>query len=446
MGGSLPARCRASAKPEQAPPRSRFAAPAVPWYAGGVPRFEPFAGWRYNPDQVALSDVVAPPYDVINETQRADLRARSPYNSVRIELPDADVGASLDPYQAAARRLADWQRLGVLRRDPTPALYGYQTTYRDPRGRARRTAGVIGALGLEPASTEGVFPHEHTTPKAKSDRLALIEATELNTSPIWGLSLAKGLMDGLEPPADDLGVVDEDGVRHHLWPIADPSDVDRLTTAISAAPVVIADGHHRFDTALTYRRQRAATADAGVAADIQAQADDRAGYDAVMALVVELTEDQLSVQGIHRLITGLPADLDLPAALERHFELAPTNSGATILDAMADSGALGLLTPAGAWLLTPRPETDTAAGADLDSRRLEVALAALPTHEVVYQHGFDEAAGAVAGGRAQAAVLLRPVTVEQIAVTARGGERMPPKTTFFWPKPRTGFVFRDVRD
>ncbi|MDQ6613616.1 MAG: DUF1015 domain-containing protein [Actinomycetota bacterium] len=397
-----------------------------------MPRFEPFRGLRYDPDRVPLARVVAPPYDVISPDERMALQAQSPYNSVRIELPDEDPG--LDRYEAAARRIADWRAEGILRQDITERLYGYRMTYLDEAGHRRRTIGVIGALGLEPPGTAGIFPHERTTPKAKSDRLQLLQATRVNTSPIWGLSLARGLSEALESPVRFDRVTDAEGIEHELWPIIDPAAIAWISQAVSDAPVVIADGHHRFETALNYQGQRRA-----------AGADSPGSQDSVMALVVELAEDQLSVQAIHRLIGGLPADFDLVGALGGYFELTPTEApDATILERMAGNDSLALVTPGGTWLLHPRPETTAAARQDLDSSRLEVALAALPEHELVYQHHWDLASGAVDRGEAQAAVLLRPVTVEQIASTGRGGERMPPKSTFFWPKPRTGFVFREV--
>jgi hypothetical protein len=161
--------------------------------------------------------------------------------------------------------------------------------------------------------------------------------------------------------------------------------------------------------------------------------------------VVELTEEQLSVRPIHRLLNGLPEGVDLSAALEPFFEVfADDGPIDAITTRMADAGALALVTSAGTWLLRPRPETEAAAEADLDSSRLDVALAALPAHELTFQHGWDLAAAAVDKGDAQAAVLLRPATVEQIHETGHAGLRMPPKTTFFHPKPRTGLVFRSV--
>ena len=298
-----------------------------------MPRFEPFAGLRYDPERVRLAEVVAPPYDVISPDEQRALQARSPYNSVRIELPDAPAGA--DPYQAAAQRIAAWEAEGILRREEAPSLYGYRMSYVDAAGRDRETVGVIGALGLSPSGAAGIFPHERTTPKAKSDRLQLLQATRVNTSPIWGLSLAKGLSDLLVPRPDvDQGVTDADGVHHELWPIADPDAISQITGAVSGAALVIADGHHRFETALTYRsaiRAKAPTvSDAAIAAS-----------DSVMALVVELADEQLSVQGIHRLVSGLPPDLDLVAALAPSFVVTPTDPpDATLLDRMAGAGAL----------------------------------------------------------------------------------------------------------
>ncbi len=164
-----------------------------------------------------------------------------------------------------------------------------------------------------------------------------------------------------------------------------------------------------------------------------------------MALVVELTEEQLTVQAIHRLLVGLPGDFDLPGALEEWFDVTPAEPvDRTILSRMQEAGALAVLTSQQAFLARPRDKVTEAATHDLDSSRLDVALAGLPPHQLIYQHGWDHCAAAVAAGTASAAVLLRPATVGQIAAISRGGVRMPPKTTFFWPKPRTGMVIREL--
>lgn len=392
----------------------------------------------------SLDDVVCPPYDVISESDRAALVGRSPTNVVRLELPSDDVDqledqasgsadGAPDRYETAARLLDAWRDGGVLHRDPVPAFYGYRMTFTDPSGERRQTVGVMGALGLEPPGS-GILPHEETTPKAKTDRLELLRATRANLSPIWGLTPSAGLSklaEAPEHPADHAS--DSDRVLHELWPIIDPGRVDAIRSVVESQPVLIADGHHRFETALNYQRERGA---AGVASDADAF---------VLALIVELSQDQLTVQAIHRLIGDLPAGFDLPSALEEWFDVTPTSPvDRTILTRMEEAGALAILTRAGAWLARPRGSVAAAATHDLDSSRLDVALAAIPHHHLAFQHGWDNCAAAVATGQVNAAVLLRPASVEQIAAIAAGGVRMPPKTTFFWPKPRTGMVIREL--
>jgi uncharacterized protein (DUF1015 family) len=291
---------------------------------------------------------------------------------------------------------------------------------------------VIGALELSTPGTD-ILPHEHTTPKAKSDRLDLLRACRANLSAIWGLSLAKGLTDLLPvdgPPLADL--IDEDGVQHTIWRIDDPAACDAIAAAVAEQPIVVADGHHRYETSLAYKAEReAADGDAGAAGS-------------TMAYVVELVEDELTVHAIHRLLTGLPEDLNLLAALSPWFEDAGSPpSGVPVTAAMAESGCLTLVLPDSEVLLRPRPDA-LAEARDLDSSRLDVALATLPDHQLSFQHGVDNVRAAVASGAAQAGVLLRPATVAQIEATAHGGERMPPKTTFFHPKPKTGLVFREM--
>ena len=399
-----------------------------------MPPFEPFLGLRYSLSHVrALDDVVCPPYDVISDAERAVLVGRSPSNVVRLELPEGDDRPGGDRYEQARVLLDAWRDGGVLTRDAQPAFYGYRMTFTDPGGARRSTVGVIGALGLEKPG-QGILPHEETTPKAKTDRLDLLRATRANLSPIWGLSPGSGLSGHL--PAPDHPVeraTDDDGIVHEVWPITDAEQVSAIRAAVGSQPVLIADGHHRFETALNYQAER------------HAAGEGPGDVDAVMALVVELTGEQLTVQAIHRLLTGLPDGFDLAGALEPWFDVTPTEPvDRTILARMDDAGALAVLTPHQAWLARPRPAVTEAATHDLDSSRLDVALADLPAHQLSFQHGWDNCAAAVAAGHVSAAVLLRPATVEQIAAISRGGVRMPPKTTFFWPKPRTGMVIREL--
>jgi uncharacterized protein (DUF1015 family) len=395
-----------------------------------VAHFEPFAGIRYDLTRSDLGRVIAPPYDVIDEAQRAELVARDPHNAVRIDLPSEADGDRR--YDVSHDLLETWQADGTLVADERPSFTIYRMTAVDDAGVERRTTGVIGALELSPPGTD-ILPHEHTTPKAKSDRLDLLRSCRANLSAIWGLSLAKGLSDLLpvdDPPLAD--VVDEDGVRHTIWRVDDPGACAPIAEAVSDHPIVVADGHHRYETSLLYKGER------------EASDGDPGPARATMAFVVELVEDELTVHAIHRLLTGLPDDVDLVAALAPWFEDAgPPPPGEPVTAAMAAAGCLTLVLPGREVLLRPRPEA-LADARDLDSSRLDVGLAALPAHQLSYQHGVDNVRAAVATGAAQAGVLLRPATVAQIEATAHGGERMPPKTTFFHPKPKTGLVFRGL--
>ena len=391
-----------------------------------MPRFEPFAGLRYDTARVDLSMVVSPPYDVISPEQRSRLVSRHSANAVRIELPEPDHHAGLDRYDSAANQLVRWQDEGILVADPSPSLYAYRMV--SPGGHA--TNGVIGGLGIDDESASSIFPHEQTLPKAKTDRLDLLAATRANLSPIWGLSLTPGFSQTFvrtDPPRCE--AVDSDGIRHQLWVIDDDAVIAAVQEAVADSGVVLADGHHRYETARAYRQGRPGDT----------------GADEVMALVVELSEDQLEVGAIHRALSGLPDGLDLVDAFGSWFDVTragdfdPRTTGA-----LGESGALALVMPSGAWLLSAKDGTAEAAGADLDSSMVALVIAELPDHELTFFNSWSEAVGAVERETAQAVVLMRPVTVDQIAEWARAGRRMPPKTTYFHPKPRTGMVFRPL--
>lgn len=387
-----------------------------------MPRFVSFPGLRYAADRVALADVIAPPYDVIGPAEHEMLEQRSPYNAIHIELARADG----DVYEAANQRLGAWIAEGVVRFDE-PSLYAYEMAGTDEFGVARRSRGVLGALAIGDGD---VLPHEQTTPKAKTDRLDLLRATRTNISPIWVLTesaLSAALADLGAPDAE---ATDDEGIEHRLWVLTGDA-ADRVTKVLAEGPVLVADGHHRFEVAKNYRLERQ-----GV------EGDGPAPHDYVLALAVELVEDQLAVGAIHRLISGASAE-EIRTVIERHFVLTPTDEpDADIGQRMIDAGGLALVTREGTWLAAPTGVTIESATMDLDSSRLDVALAELGETSVVYQHGWRECTEAVRNGEADAAVLLRPATVSQIAAVCHGGDRMPPKTTFFWPKPRTGMVYR----
>jgi uncharacterized protein (DUF1015 family) len=398
-----------------------------------MPRFDAFRGLRYEPALAPIVQVIAPPYDVISPTQRVHLASRHQANSVLVELPEADLTGGRDRYAVATDLFRRWQAKGILVVDPEPSLYPYRMT--DTTGRS--TTGVIGALGLaEPGAESDILPHEQTLPKPKSDRLDLLRATKANLSPIWGLSMADGVTATFDPTDDEpvADAYDDEGVRHELWVLRDPDAVAAACAAIASAPVVLADGHHRYETARAYQAECRA-ADGGLAGP----------YDFVMAFVVELSEDQLTVGAIHRTVSGLPEGYDLVPALAPWFDVVRAGvADHRTIGALADSGSMALVTGGLAYLLLPHADLQEQPGNDLDSNLLAEVLAQLPPHEVTHRHTVQEALEALELGEGQAGFLLRPVTVKQIDEWANDRRRMPPKTTYFSPKPRTGMVFRSL--
>ncbi len=407
-----------------------------------MPDLAPYRGLRYA-DTRTLSAVTAPPYDVIEDDERTALEASDPHNAVRLILPRAsDEG---DAYETAAAALAAWRSSGVLVLDERPTFTVYRMTAARPGGGEHHTLGVIGALGL-PAEHGGgdILPHERTLPKARSDRLALLRATRANLDPIWALTLAPGLTDLLADVPCPNVAIDGAGTRHEFGVIDDPARLEAIRALLATAPAVLADGHHRFETACNYRDE----------------APHAVGAGAIMTLMVELADDQLDVHPIHRLVRGGPA-----AAGELRAALTPTctveamgpNTAAgvvTLVEAMHASGALGLADRDGLAMLLAEPSalerglrSEPEALHGVDAARFDaVVRPALGDATLAYRDDAETVAGVVRAGEADAAVLLRGVSVDQIRVAAAEGIRMPEKTTFFSPKPRTGMVFRSLDD
>jgi uncharacterized protein (DUF1015 family) len=398
-----------------------------------VPSFLPFAGVRYDVAAAGtgLDALTAPPYDVVDEEQRAALEASDAHNAVRLILP-RDGERDGDRYERAARTFAEWSRTGVLRPDPAPRFYGYRMRFTDAHGRARHTHGVIGALALPEAGAPDVLPHERTLPKAKSDRLSLLQATRVNGDPIWVLSLADGLT-ALLADATPLGSCrDPDGAVHELAAIDDAATVASISATVAQSPVVLADGHHRFETACTYRdEQRAGGRDPG-------------GASAIMTLVVELADDELCIEPIHRLI-DMPNGVDVRDRLGDVFDVRPagpvTSEAVESLEAdMRVHHALGLVDAKGLALAVPRGAVEPPDSAVVESLVVE----RLPEATWHYRHDAQAVAALVDKGAASAAILCSPVSVAETRAAALAGVRMPQKTTFFTPKPRTGMVFRTL--
>lgn len=430
-------------------------------YHSGVPKLRPFRALRFDTSTTDLSAVLAPPYDIISPAQRRELLARDPHNVVRIELP-ADLGhAGPEDYAAAAGTAAAWRASGVLVRDQRPTVTVHQMRWRDGEGSEQLATGLFCRLGLEefgPAS--GVLPHEKTHGGPKADRYALLKATQLNTSPLVFLAgsdpgptsaalleLARGEPDATATTPDD--------VEHRLW-IHDGQSAAAVLELMSTAPVTIADGHHRYETALAYRAEQAAEAEGG---------PDPA-WDYLLALIYPLDASPPALP-THRVVRGRPCGDELVERLKAYAEVEPLPHAEALLERMtrpvplapdaSGAGILGLLTRDRAAML----HLDRAAiGGLLDaglseaSRGLDVnALSAIVGRvygdddaamaadgRLWYEKDAVEAVRQVAREQASATYLLYGMPPAAISRVAQAGEVMPQKSTYFHPKAPTGLV------
>lgn len=392
-----------------------------------VPELLPFRALRYT---TTTDHVVAPPYDVIDADEHAALLARDPHNAVRLILPEGD-----DRYSKSAATLDEWTRDETLTLDETPSLYRYRMTF-EVDAHPVVTDGVLGALVLpDSAPAEGaapgpgdVLPHERTLHKAHTDRLDLLRATRANLDPIWGLSLHPLTVDSGELLAT---VTDLEGVHHEIFRL-DDTDVAR---EIALAPLVLADGHHRYEVARAYRAEQDPT-------DV--------GACAVLAFVAELSPANLAVEAIHR---GFQSAVDLRARLARHgaIESLGDNEPDLLARARATQAAEGgvLIVDANGLARAALDDLDDSALPPalraIDTARLELALDSVAA-DISYRHDAATVAALVSKGALDAAVLMLPVPVDTIRDVALAGLRMPQKTTYFRPKPRTGMAFRRLDD
>ena len=409
---------------------------------------QPFRALHYDRARVGgLQAVVAPPYDVIDADQRAALVARSPHNVVEIDLPHGD-----DPYAHAADVFERWRADGILVRDDTPALWALEQDYTGPDGRRRTRHGFFARVKVEDYGPGRIRPHERTHPGPKEDRLRLTRATRANLSPIFSLyddpagaawgALAPHLAG--EPWAE---VTDEDGTTHRLWRVADPAAAEAVRATLAGTELLIADGHHRYETARVYQQE--------------------GGAGHVLMCLVALQDPGLTVFPTHRLLTELdgPRRESLRATIERDFEAAQIAAGE--LEPAGDGPVrmgyldghhrrplmLTLRDPAiAAAALPDKPEPyrelDTAV---LEALVLRDALG-MSEDDISHLHGLDyardtaQARERVESGAAQAAFFMRGTPVSQVRAVAAAGESMPPKSTYFFPKVLTGMVLNVLEE
>jgi uncharacterized protein (DUF1015 family) len=395
----------------------------------------------------ALSDVIGPPYDGVNEETRSELLARSPFNVVEIDLPEAPGG---DRYEHAAGTLEEWILSGILRQDREPSIWALTQEYNGPDGSLRVRNGILARVRVEDYGPGRIRPHERTQPGPKQDRLELARATRFNLSPIFSLTTRDAWPQveratRAEPWAEVLG---DDGTLNRIWRVSDPEVHRAVAWELSEAELLIADGHHRYETARTYR-------------------DEVGGEGAHCYTLMALTglaDPGLTVFPIHRLLTGMK-----DADLVDHFRRGIEDAFETIADGEIDPGGLdgigcyGLVEKDGSRrLLKLRDpasldalmEGRSKAYRELDSAILEkvvfggiLGMSELDVEAkkgLGYAKSLDEAVGEVESGGAAAAFLLRPTPVDQVRAVADAGETMPPKSTYFFPKLPTGIVFNPL--
>jgi uncharacterized protein (DUF1015 family) len=439
----------------------------------------PFRGLRFS--ATAVPDpglVLSPPYDVIDANDDRRLRERHPYNVVRLELTTASVAGGPDGrYEDAAGTLRAWREQGILVRDDVPAYYLHEATFPHAGGQAMRRE-IIAAVGLEPWDRGVVLPHERTFPRAKADRLRLLAATETNLSPILVFFERDAAETDNQADAVDFAWAwtatrvpdavgaDSDGVGHRLWVLTDAALVEGLRAYFARRPLFIADGHHRYETALNYlddRRQQAG-------GDLPPEHPARF----VMMHLIAADDPGLVILPLHRLVKGV-SEADVSALIGRlggDFDIAVRELGsdAALAGVLADleslgrrGQAVGLVPPGGSRVillsrlrgaapLAVLPSDRDASWQALDVVLVDAAivqplLAARALHAedaISYTRDAADAVAQVRSGAADLAVLVNPTRVEQVAAVALAGERMPEKSTYFVPKAPTGLVFRPL--
>ena len=403
---------------------------------------------RYEPARTGgLEPVLAPPYDVIGPEERAALLARSPHNVVAIDLPEGD-----DPYAEAARILAAWQDEGVVVRDDEPAVWVLEQDYTGPDGRRASRRGFLARVRVEPYGAGRVRPHERTHPGPKEDRLRLTRATRANLSPIFALydDPGQAAWAALAPHAQGepwARARDDEGTTQRIWRVTDPGALAAVSEALAPSELLIADGHHRYETARVY------------AEEVGGEGPHR--Y--VLACLVALQDEGLTVFPTHRLATAIgPGHREaLHAALERDWSAEDVEAG-SLATAVGDGIAIGYYDGRRAQRLTLRDVATADAAMPgraepyrrLDTAVLEALILTGPLglteddishlQGLAYARTAEEACGRVDAGEAVAAFLMAPTPVAHLRDVAAAGEVMPPKSTYFFPKVPTGIVFNPL--
>lgn len=411
----------------------------------------------YDPARVDLARVVAPPYDVIGPRDQRRYYEQDPHNVVRLiagEVRPSD-SAEDNKYLRAAGFYQEWLREGILRREPEPSIHIYRHDFVDPTsGEPFTRQGILGVVELEPFG-QGILPHERTHARAKADRLSLTRAVRANLSPIFCLYEdsrhdVPRILEAHLAGHPRLSIQTDDGDRHRIWSIQAGEAFEPLAKVLAGSRLYVADGHHRYETALNFRNKMRAE---------HPEAPPDAAFNFVLMLLVDVSDPGLVILPTHRFvhdIAGFDAD-DVIARLAQRFALTKFPDRQGLLDALQEGGdghRLGAVLGSRQFSLhIPRP-----VGADPVSRLdvsalhrdilegvLGLAEAALEEERYVgYSRDLEAVLERVDSGAAQAAFLLRPPAVSDVVAVAGAGQVMPQKSTYFYPKPASGIVFNPL--
>jgi uncharacterized protein (DUF1015 family) len=419
----------------------------------------PFQGLRYTADAGDLKTLVAPPYDVLSPKERDEYAAKNPHNVVHLTLPEQkeDDRSKFVKYARSAADLADWRRTGAIAPEAKPTFYRYSQTFKIPGETKDFTrVALIALIKVEPYENGVVLPHEQTFPKHKEDRLRLLEATRSHLECIFGLFEDEGgaiFNDIVKAPVTGkVDVTTEDGVRHVLEMIQDEAVVKKLESDLASKKVWIADGHHRYETALSFRAA-------------QGEKSGPVAEDFMMMALSSMSDPGLVLLPTHRIVNSLPVNEHvIDDMCQKYFNVRKVGNDTLLreIDELNSPGvrALGVALPSGVGLLLTLDEPEDALkwietpGSDR-LKLLDVTI----LHELIFEkildlHGLDfftytrdpeEALDAVNNG-ADAAFLMNPPTVEDMRIIALGGEKMPQKSTFYYPKILSGLVVWSLND
>ncbi len=425
---------------------------------------KPFKGLRYTEKAGDISQLACPPYDIINGEERQALLDKNPYNLIRLELPVIGGSEDIEQYRSAGDTLRQWLNEEILKRDDKESVYIYEMDF-SAQGKGYKVKGFVSLVKLEPFSKGVILPHEETLSKAKTDRFNLMKVTGCNFSQIYSLYMDEDnsvfpLIDGASQREPDSSFTDKDNVTHRMWIVNDEAFIGELTAKMADKKLYIADGHHRYETALNYQKY------------VEGNLDESGSSDYVTMMLVNMENAGLVVFPTHRIVRDLPS-FDYNAVCDKcreYFEITPylnrekgeigldqayregkkafvmfTGDNNYTLLVLKDINVMDSMIPEGCKALRQLDVSvlhtlvlERIFGIDKENMAKQINL--------TYTRSADEAISTVDGQRANCCFLLNPTRVSEIREVAAAGDKMPQKSTYFYPKLTTGLVMNKIFD